>query len=442
MKITMDNKQQTVSGINFHIGRTLAATSLLALPVIFAGCTGGGGSGMASNAGNTSTTLATVDGTNITRADLQAYAEAVNGQQLLPQLIDYELVMKELSNKGLDVSEAEVLAAIETQRQGLSPQDAEQFGKMLQAGGPQAEALRRQAKRRLAIDKILTKDVKVSEADIKKWFDKNKATRYPLRANIGMLISSQKARADAMARQLTGKTKTFKQLVDEQKKANDPMAQNSSEESPQMMTVTSEVPPPIRAAVESTKAGEISKVISLTAGPGRPAIYAILRVVEKKESSYEAQKSQVEMDYKLEQVARQEFKKTATPNMKFEDALKQIRQNMGQQAMQMAMQTGQMAPPPTEADAISALTRQGESKLLDDLRKSGKVQISDATYTALSDMYKATPASISPAPGGAAPGGAAPGAPAAGAPTAGAPSAGAPSAGAPAPATGAAPPTQ
>jgi hypothetical protein len=318
--------------------------------------------------------------------------------------------MKELNNKGLEVSEAEVLAAVEKQRQALTPSDAEQFGKMLQSGGSQAEAIRRQAKRRLAIDKILTKDIKVNEADVKKWFDKNQATRYPLRANVGMLLSSQKARVDAMARQLTGKTKTFKQLVDEQKKANDPMAQSSIEESPQTMTVTKDVPAPLRTAIENTKVGEISKVVTLTAGAGRPPMYAILRVVEKKESSYEALKPQIEMDYKLEQVARQEFKKTAAPNMKFEDALKQVQQSLGQQAMQMAMQTGQMAPPPTEADAIAALTRQGESKLLDDLRKSGKVQISDAAYTAVNDLYKATPASIAPVPGAPASGAPAPGA--------------------------------
>lgn len=402
MKITMDNKNQSARRINLHLGRTLGGMALLALPVVFAGCTGGGGSGMASSAGNTSEAIATVDGTNITRADLQAYAEAVNGHQLLPQLIDYELIMKELKNKGLEVSDAEVQAAVEKQRQSISPQDAEQFEKMMQQGGTQAEAIRRQVKRRLAIDKIITKDIKVNEADVKKWFDKNKATRYPLRANVGMLISSQKARADAMERQLSSKAKTFKQLVDEQKKLKDVMGQSSTEESPQMMTVTTEVPPAIRSAIEKTKAGETSKVVTLTAGPSQPPVYAILRVVEKKESSYDALKPQIEMDFKLEQVARQEFKKTAAPNMKFEDALKQIRQNLGQQQMQMAMQSGQMTPPPTDADAISALTRQGESKLLDDLRKSGKVQITDATYVTLNDIYKPAAASISPVtpPGG------------------------------------------
>lgn len=400
MKITMDNKTgQFPRQMNFYfsraLGRNLSGMALLALPVFFAGCTGGGGDGMASSAGNTSQAIATVDGATITRADLQAYAEAVNGHQLLPQLIDYELIMKELKNKGLDVSEAELLAAIEKQRQGMGAQEAKQFGEMLQLAAPQAEAIRRQVKRRLAIDKIITKDIKVNEADVKKWFDKNKATRYPLRANVGMLISSQKARADAMERQLSGKTKTFKLLVDEQKKTKDPMAQSSTEESPQM-TVSTDVPPPIRSAIEKTKAGETSKVVTLTAGPGQPPVYAILRIVEKKDSSYEALKPQIEMDYKLEQVARQEFKKTAAPNMKFEDAIKQIRQNLGQQAMQMAMQNGQMTPPPTDADAISALTREGERKLLEDLRKSGKVQISDATYAQLNDIYKAAPASISP----------------------------------------------
>lgn len=403
MKITMKNRGQLAY-------LALGSMTLMALPVVLTGCTGsGGGSGMASSGGSTSTTVATVDGTNITRADLQAYAEALSGEQALPQMIDYELLMKDLKSKGLEVSDEEVKAILAKQRQSMSPEDGKRIDALMQSGAPQAEAYRRQAKRRIAIDKILSKDVKADEADVKKWFDKNKATRYPMHFNVGVLLTAQKARADAMERQLASKSKTFKQLVEEQKKLTDPLSKQSTEDSKQPMTLDM-VPPTMGDAIKNTKPGETSKVLSLSGGqPGQPGAYAIIRVIEKTESSYEALRAEVETDYKLEQVARQEFKKSAPPTMTFEAGLKQIRENLGQQAMQQAMQTGQMAPPPTDADAVAALTRASESKLLTDLRQAGKVQVSDAVYQTIGELYKPAPAAIAPMmPEGGAPSNSAP----------------------------------
>lgn len=400
MKIIMKNKSQLAC-------RALGGMALVALPVILSGCTGsGGGSGMASS--NTSATVATVDGVNITRADLQAFSEAMSGDRALQQLIDYELLMKELKAKNLDVSDEEVKADLAKQRQTMGAEDGKRFDTLMQSGAPQADAFRRQSKQRLALAKLLTKDVKANEADVKKWFEKNKESRYPMRFNIGVLLTTQKVRAEAMARQLASKSKTFKDLVEEQKKLNDPFAKQSTEDSQQPMTLAT-VPQPMQVAIKNTKPGEISKVITLSSG--QQSAYAIIRLIEKSESSFEALRAQAETDYKIEQVARQEFKKSAPPNMKFEDAIKQIRENLGQQAMQMAMQ-GQPVPPPTDADAVAALNRASESKLLTDLRQAGKVQVSDAVYQAVGDIYKPAPASIAPmSPAGSAPAGAPAGAP-------------------------------
>ncbi len=388
MKITMKNKGQLAC-------RAFGGLTLMALPVMLSGCTGnGGGSGMAS--GNTSATVATVDGTSITRADLQAFAEAMSGEQALQQLIDYELLMKDLKSKGLEVSDDEVKSALAKQRLTMSEEEGKRLDALMQSGAPQADAYRRQAKQRLALHKILTKDVKASEADVKKWFEKNKESRYPMHFNIGVLLTTQKLRADAMERQLSSKAKTFKELVEEQKKLKDSFAMRSTEDSKQPMTMDS-VPPAMQVAIKNTKPGEISKVLTLSSGQGtQPGAYAIIRMIEKSESSFEALRSQAEMDYKIEQVARAEFKKSAPPNMTYEAGIKQIRQNMGQQAMQQAMQTGQMTPPPTDADAVEALTRGSITKLLTDLRQSGKVQVSDAVYQPIGDMYKPAPAAIAP----------------------------------------------
>ena len=410
MKITMKNKGQKAPQSAFQSAyRVVGGLTLIALPMVLSGCTGNGsgGGGMASS--NTSTTVAMVDGEKITRAELQAFSEAMAGEQALQQMIDYDLMMKELKAKNLEVSDEEVKSVLAKQRATMSEEEGKRFDVLMQSGAPQVEALRRQAKQRLALNKLLTKDVKASEADVKKWFDATKDARYPMHFNIGVLLTTQKARADAMERQLSSKAKTFKDLVDEQKKLNDNFAKQSTEDSKQPMTMDS-VPPSMQAAIKSLKPGEVSKVLTISSGQGgQPGAYAIIRLIDKSETSFESMRSQAETDYKIEQVAREEFKKSAPPNMKFEDAIKQIRQNLGQQAMQDAMQGGPMQPPPTDADAIAALTRASQTKMLTDLRQSGKVQISEAIYQQVGDMYKPAPAAISPImPPGSAPTGSAP----------------------------------
>jgi hypothetical protein len=372
------------------------ALALVALPVVLSGCGNSGGSGMSSSGGNSgSAGIATVDGTPITRGDLQAYAEVKAGAQALSELIDYELVMNELKAKGLSVSDAEVDTRIALQQRDADPKSKEQFDKVMQLGGLHAEAIKRQARLTVALNKLLTKDVKATDAQVKAWFDKNKARLYPVRAKVGMLLSSQKARADAMARQLSSKAKTFKQLVDEQQKLNDPIGKGSMEESPSM-EVDENLPPALRSAVLSTKPGEVSKVITIPGGQGRPTIYAIVRVVEKKEISYEADRAQIEQDYKLEQVARNEMK-TSSPGMKFEDAIKQVKQSV----MQQAMMQGRMPGPMGDNEAVAYINRTTEQNLINKLRQNGKVQISDAFYVQMNDMYKAAPAPGSITPGGA-----------------------------------------
>lgn len=404
----------------------LSSATLVALSLTLAGCPAGGGAGgggMASSTGNnTSATLATVDGTNISRADLQAYTEAMGGDTALVQLVDYELLMKELKAKGLDVSDAEIEAGIAKQRQTLDPQNAASIDRMMTLKGPQAEAFRRQVKRGLAVSKLLTKDIKVTDAELKAWFGKNKGKRYPTRVKFGILVSSQKARADVMARQLSSNAKTFKNLVDEQKKLNDAAAQTSLVETPAAMNIE-DLNPGLKAAIQKTKAGAVSTVVNLNAGTtGRGAVYGLVRVLEKTEPAFDAMRTEIETDYKLEQLARNELK-SADPKTSFDNAVQQIRQALAQQAMQTAMQTRQQPPMPTEADAVAYLTRGAEQKLMSTLRESGKVEIKDPFYAPLANTFKKPEASIAPMGGASAPGAPVPGAPGgAGAPAGGAPS--------------------
>lgn len=396
----------------------LLSTALIGA-VVLAGCpkdeNGGGGGGIFGGGGGGA--VATVNGQPVQRAVLHSQLEATGGADALRQLIEFELVMQELKKQNTQISDAEVDATIQM-RSRENPQLAEAIG----AGGPALEALKRQVRYQLAVDKLLTKDVKVNEEELKKWFDKSKA-RYDVAegVKIGFLISSTKTRADTMAQQLKSKSKTFLQLVDEQKAANDPQAKASMAEIPQF-TPSSKLPKELRVPLSKLKPGETTGVLPLGTGPQK--VFAIVRLVDRQEgkkADLTAMRAVVENDFKLEKVARQVVSENPQ-NPPFEETLKRVEGAMMQQAMQ---QQRPMAEP-SHHDLLSFILQNKAAELMAKVRETAKVEISDKAYAKVAEEFKPAPA-LSPggasgaAPGGAAPGGAAPGA--------GAP----PSAGAPAP---------
>ena len=386
-----------------------------AVTMTLAGCGGKSGSGGILSGGSGGGTVATVAGQAITRGELQGYAEAKVGEQALSELIDYNLIMAELKSKGLDVTDKEVQEDLATRQRTADPRTQAQLTRMMSQGGAVKDALERQARLRLAIEKIVTKDIKVSDAELKAWFEKNKEKYYPERVKLAMLMSSQKARADAMARQLAAKdttAKTFKQLVDEQAKIADPVGRGSTMETP--LIGMAEMPPFLRTAISKLKPGQVSPVLEMKPSippgmknpPKVPPAYVIARLEERQGTDFETARATLEQDYKLEQLARREQKKEPQMSqMNFDQAMTQVRSSF---------------PPTAQArDMWRAFTRTAEQNLVTGLRQKGNVKIDDAFYSEIAANYRPAPApgAIMPAPDGA-PAGAAPSGPPPSAPAA------------------------
>lgn len=373
-------------------GRGFALLAGIAPALFLGGLVGGCGSSGASSSGNGGASIATVGGQAISRDELRDYLEAAYGANSLGQLIDYQLVLQALKAKGLDVTDAEVTKALQDQLETTkkqegsapptpgTPRPSEELQKVLSAPGARQETLKRVTRYRLALDKLLTADVKVDEAGLKKWFEANRA-RYdkPASLDIGILATSQKARADLMSRQLASKTKTFQELVGEQAKANDPLGRNSTASVPVPATGLATIfrNPAIGAKIEKLQVNQVMPPQSVATGPGGPPAFLIVRMNKREaavKADYTKLHDRIEQDYKFDQVDRQAA--TLDPQQ-----------------------------PPRQA----AL-----NKLLTGLRSGAKLEINDPTYSSIADAYKVAPASAS----GAVPGGAmlAPGAPAPAAP--------------------------
>ena len=365
--------------------------SSIALAAVLAGCnksTSGGG-GVASSGA-----VATVNGEAINRDDLHAQLEAAYGETAVRQLIDYTLVTQKLKADGLAISDSEVSAAIAT-REAATPEIAA----IVKEKGVRYDALQRQTRFQLAIDKLLTKDVKATDDQIKKWFETRRSYYdTPAKAKIGILLSTSKPKADTMAAQLKSKSKSFPVLVNEQKTANDPAAGSSIAESPTMITIDA-LPALLKNSINKLQTNQTSNVITLK--EGERTAYAILRLVQKQpavKADYTKMKAQVDMDYKLEQVAKK-LNGENPSNPPFERTLEQVKQAVS------AQNGGQT---PAFREILTFITQTQSANLTNSLRTAAKVESSDPTYAKVVESYK--PA-VAPAGAGAPPAGTAPAAP-------------------------------
>ncbi len=410
----------------------LATAGILGLGIV-SGCGNNGGG--ATTAGGTAvevnpdTALATVGDETINKKEMYALLEANYGTSALSQLIDYTLLMQKAKAEGVEVSDAEVKAAIE-ERAKETPQVAE----IQKKGGAQLEALDRQVRLQLTVDNLLTKDIKVDPKAYEAWLKKNQAKyAVPETVKLGVLFASTQARADVLAQQLKS-GKTFLELVKAQKDTKDPIAagsiadttENAPEGSPTGGYLpVSELPAEMKKALSELKAGETSGIVQLKGA--RPA-FAIVKLLDRKAGvSAKAEDAKPKLEYKLEQVARGLVKENpGNPN--FDQTLTQVEQAIQQQNMQSGNFT-----PPTNRQVLDYINQTAVQKLLTGLRSGTKVEIKDPTYSSVAENYKPapTPAANAGTAGGAVPpageaptGNAASAAPAGEAPTSEAPATG------------------
>jgi hypothetical protein len=149
-------------------------------------------------------------------------------------------------------------------------------------------------------------------------------------------------------------------------------------------------------------------------------VFAIFRKVDfqpSKKADFTALRPQIEMDYKLSEVARKTVSQNPT-NPPFEETLKRT-----QEFMQSQNPAG---APPKLRDVLNYINQTAAATLMTTLRGAGTVQVDDPTYATVAQQYKAA----TPTPGAGTPSAAGAGAAGAGGAAAGAGGAGAPAAGA------------
>ncbi len=384
--------------MNFKpLGATLGA---LLLATALAGCGGPGGNGGATTGGATgatsaggSDTIATVGSGAVTRGQLSQTLEGIYGEQVLPQLIDTQLLDEALKAKNGSVSDAEVtteLARIEDQNPNVKT--------LVDGGGARVEVIKNQLRRNLVVQKLLTDGI-AADPTKEKAFYTQFASYYntPAQNKLGLLVASTKTRADQLARALAGKPDSFAALAAEQKgkSSTDPFAGQSTPdtgrfEAPEEFGTARGIPTqfvaPVVKALVTAKKGQILPVQALR--PTGP--FLIVKVVDRKEATkpdFAKNQPQVETDYKMGQAALAEIKKNPKNPGTLEQNVKQVVDYLSAPDPQ----TGQPRPKPSLRDALTFILRPASETLLEKLRTGGTVQIADATYKTVAKAYQPLP---------------------------------------------------
>lgn len=380
--------------------RILSGVAATGLALFLAGCGGNNGGSATTSTGTTVSTtgdIAKVGNVSVSRADLISLLETQYGEQTLPYLIDTQLLFEQLKAKNIEVTDAEIEAEL-TRRKA---QDSTLETTLKNAN--RAAFIRQQLKREIAVQKLLTQSVKApTDAELKAFVAKYAADYdQPAKAKVGVLVTSTKARADIMDRALKAKTKTFDQLVAEQKKVNDPAAAQSTADTGEFQPIDF-LPPAVKKQFETLPKGGTSTPQQFP-GPGGSPIFVIFRKSDYQpvvKPDLTKDKAIYEADYKMAQVAQVEAKKNPQ-NPPFEQTLTQTKASLQQQLQQQAMMSGQMTPPPpvTLRDVLTTILGPARNNLLTELRTAGTVQISDPTYAKIGESYQPVPTPGAPSTG-------------------------------------------
>ena len=117
--------------------------------------------------------VATVNGEPILRTTFTKELEKKDGKQVLNSLVTKSLILQEANKQKVTLTDAELAQEIKSLEDSLTKQ-GQNLDQLLQAQGMTRADLNEQIKMQKTIEKLIGKDVKVTDKEIQDYIDKNK----------------------------------------------------------------------------------------------------------------------------------------------------------------------------------------------------------------------------------------------------------------------------
>ena len=232
-------------------------------------------------------TVATVGNESITRDEWLHELDQRYGKSVLRDLIDEKVVSQMAKKYGVKASENEISQEVAMYKTVMNPLDHENVLNETQ--------LEREIQTNLLLEELVTKDVSVTEADMNKYYEKNKDLyQVPTSYRVSMIAVATKKEAESVEKELKDGSH-FDVLAMERS--------TDTESAPQggdigyISEQTEEYPPNFLNVAQSLKENEWSEPLSYQKG------YAILLLKEKVNGTtykYEDVKNQIRRQIALE----------------------------------------------------------------------------------------------------------------------------------------------
>lgn len=244
----------------------------------------GGGAGFfaGSSSDAKSEKVASVNGDAITKEDLYEAMEQQIGSQVIDNLISNKLIEQEVEKEKIAASDEEIekeLSAIKAQYGG-----DDQFKNALSTNGLSVEEFKKDLSMTVKLKKMLSKNIKITDEEMKKYFEENKETyaqSEQVRAS-HILVYDKKEAEELLKKAKAGDD--FTELAKKNSK-DEGSAQNGGDLS---FFGKGQMEPAFEKAAFELKKNEISDIVSYDAPD--PATgetktrYHIIKVTDKKEA--------------------------------------------------------------------------------------------------------------------------------------------------------------
>ncbi|MBD3917134.1 peptidylprolyl isomerase [Paenibacillus sp. PR3] len=247
-------------------GWVASAILLVALIVVSIKAFSGGG-GLSGEA-------ASVNGVKISKADLyDTLVKGGNGESAVEGLITYELVNQEAQKKGITVTDADLNRELDVIKKSMGSEEA--FQQALQQYKMTEADLHPDLLEQAQLRKLLSDQIKITDEDIKSYYDENKAsfsTEEQVRAS--HILVATKEEADAIEKQLKDGA-DFAALAKEKSLDTGSKANGGDLDFFSKGNMVQE----FESAAFSLKVGEVSEPVKSEYG------YHIIKVTDRKEAS-------------------------------------------------------------------------------------------------------------------------------------------------------------
>jgi foldase protein PrsA len=151
--------------------------------------------------GSDTTTLASVNGISISKGNLYDALVASGGQQTMETLINNELIRQAAEKQGIVVTDADINKEMDAVRKNFGTN--EEFQQALTSYGMTLEGLKKEMEPQVQLRKLLEPQVKITDADIKKYYDDNLETlKTPEKVKASDIVVATKAEAETILAEL------------------------------------------------------------------------------------------------------------------------------------------------------------------------------------------------------------------------------------------------